>query len=344
MVRSWPIMLTSSGSSIPQRLELRTLSGGGTSTFAQDVREGLKRPERSLPSKYFYDEIGSALFDAICALPEYYLTRAETEILREWGWEIVRACGNPLDFLEFGSGSAVKTRILIEEALRVQRTLRYTPIDISGDALRAGAVSLVTAYPALTVCAYEADYFSIGRLDAVSKEHRVLAMLMGSNIGNYEPHEARRLLRAIAAALKSGDALLIGTDLKKDPRALELAYDDPAGVTAAFNRNLLARINRELGGTFDVRSFGHVARYDEGAGVVQSYLVAEKAATVRLEALGISVRFKRGDRIHTESSYKYSLGDVEALARDTGFGVAKVWADKQARFAVSLLRKDESDG
>src|SRR5579884_3378213 len=156
-------------------------------SFADDVRAGLSSASKHLASKYFYDELGSALFDAITVLPEYYLTRAETEILREWGWEIVRAIGNPVEFVELGSGSAVKTRILISEALRVQRTLRYSPIDISGEALRASAQALVGAYPALSVSGYVGDYFSILREPQLRRENKVLGMFMGSNIGNYDP-------------------------------------------------------------------------------------------------------------------------------------------------------------
>jgi len=248
-----------------ERLEIITLEAPkeAKSGFADDVRAGLSARPRVLAAKYHYDELGSALFDAITALPEYYLTRAETEILREWGWEMVRAIGNPIEFLELGSGSAVKTRLLIEEALRVQRSLRYMPIDISPEALRASASSLVDAYPSLRVSAYAADYFTLLRNGALRRENRMLAMLMGSNIGNYEPHIARQLLSLLAGALQRNDGLLLGVDLKKDPKILELAYDDPAGVTAAFNLNLLGRINRELGGDFDVRAFKHVAHYDE---------------------------------------------------------------------------------
>ena len=320
-----------------KRLEIVSRPSAVAADFAQDVREGLTAASKRLSSKYFYDDLGSALFDAITLLPEYYLTRAETEILGEWGWEIVRALGNPVDFVELGSGSAVKTRILIEEALRVQRTLRYSPIDISGEALRASAQSLVERYPALTVTAYAADYFSVLRDGALKSPGRVLAMFMGSNIGNYEPHEARELLRALAASLKKGDGVLLGIDLKKDTRELELAYNDPAGVTAAFNKNLLGRINRELGGHFDLDDFRHVATYDARAGCVRSELEAQRTHTVRIDALDAEIAFGKNERIHTESSYKLSTEEIAALARDCGLEAARTWTDARGRFSVNLL-------
>jgi L-histidine N-alpha-methyltransferase len=306
-------------------------------SFSDDVRNGLSISPKRLPSKYFYDELGSALFDAITLMPEYYLTRAETEILRDWGWEIVRALGNPIEFIELGSGSAIKTRILIEEALRVQRTLKYSAIDISGEALRASAQALVEAYPALSVTAYAADYFSILGTGTLKRSGRVLAMFMGSNIGNYEPDEARALLTGLGATLKPGDGLLLGTDLKKDSHTLELAYDDATGITAAFNKNLLSRMNRELGANFNLRNFTYVAKYDAKYGRVCAYLQAAKAHKVHFEQLGMTVAFARGERIHTESSYKYSLDDVAALAEQTGYALARSWTDKAKRFSVNLL-------
>lgn len=319
------------------RLELLTASRSqGAASFAQDVAAGLQATPKRLPSKYFYDELGSALFDAITLLPEYYLTRAETEILQEWGWEIVRALGNPVEFLELGSGSAAKTRILIQEALRVQRTLRYSPIDISGEALRASAEALIKAFPALTVRAYEGDYFSILGDADLTREGKVLAMFMGSNIGNYEPDAANELLRAIRASLKPGDGLLLGADLKKDPRELELAYDDPAGVTAAFNKNVLARVNRELGGNFDLRDFAFVARYEEEYGRIASYLQAKRAHHVHISQLGITASFEQGESINTECSYKYSPADLQALGESAGMQLVRTWTDARERFSVNL--------
>ncbi|HVA27887.1 MAG TPA: L-histidine N(alpha)-methyltransferase [Candidatus Baltobacteraceae bacterium] len=323
---------------VSDRLEIVELPrAAATHSFADDVRAGLTAAPKTLSSKYFYDALGSALFDAITQLPEYYLTRAETEILRQCGWEIVRVLEEPVDFLELGSGSATKTRILIEEALRVQGSLRYSPIDISTDALRASSTTLVDTYPNLAIRAYAGDYFAVLASGIVRFQRRALAMLMGSNIGNYPPAQARELVALVGTVLRPGDGLLIGADRKKDRETLELAYDDPAGVTAAFDRNLLARVNRELGGTFDVKNFDHVARYDELRGCVDSYLQARFAQTARVAALGLDVSFAPGERIHTESSYKFDERDMTEIADATGFRLRTSWHDRERRFEVYLL-------
>lgn len=323
---------------LSDRLEIvQSTSTGHVATFAQDVAAGLGGARKRLPSKYFYDAVGSALFEAITVLPEYYLTRAETEILRESGWEIVRSLGTPVEFLELGSGSAVKTRLLIEEALRAQGRLRYRPIDISPEALRASALALVQDYPALSITAYAADYFAILGSDDLCFQQRVLAMFMGSNIGNYEPREAAALLALLGRSLRADDGLLIGADLKKDAATLELAYNDPAGVTAAFDKNVLARINRELGGTFDLDDFEHVAVYDARRGAVDSFLEAQRAHEVEIRGLGLRVPFRDGERIHTESSYKFSVEDVASIGRAAGFELARTWYDANALFSVNLL-------
>lgn len=308
-------------------------------TFGEDVATGLSAPRKSLSSRYFYDKIGSALFDAITHLPEYYPTRRETEILSEQGWEIVRALGEPVEFLELGSGSAIKTRILIEEALRAQGSLRYTPIDISADALESSARALVTAYSQLRVRGVIADYFDVLGSPVLDFEHRALAMVMGSNLGNYDLEQAVALLTRLNSALRPGDGLLIGVDGEHDGTVLELAYGDPTGVTAAFDKNLLARINRELGGNFDVASFSHVALYDARRRCVDSYLVSSCAQTARIEAIGLTVTFAAGERIHTESSYKFDRDRIAALGASAGFTIRQTWADATTRFGVHLLTK-----
>ena len=308
-------------------------------TFAEDVREGLSSPVKRLASKYFYDDLGSSLFEAITHLPEYYLTAAETEILRQWGWQIVRVLEEPVDFLELGSGSAIKTRLLIEDALRAQNTLTYSPIDISIDALRSSSAALVESYPALSVRAYAGDYFNVLASGQLRFDRRVLAMLMGSNLGNYAPEDARALIALTGRALRTGDGLLLGTDRKKDARTLERAYDDPTGVTAAFDKNVLGRINRELGGTFDLRRFRHVAVYDDVRGCVDSVLESIGSQRVDIEALGMAVAFDDKERIHTESSYKFDDADIAVLAAAGGFNVSHVWHDEAQRFNLHLLVK-----
>jgi L-histidine Nalpha-methyltransferase len=325
---------------VSDRFELITVPRSrGVPTFAQDVARGLRSKPKRLPSKYLYDEVGSALFDAITRLPEYYLTRAETEILSQWGWQIVRVLDAPLDFVELGSGSAIKTRLLIGEALRVQPQLRYSPIDISTEAIRASSMALVESYPALSVRAYAGDYFDVLASHALVSERKMLAMFMGSNIGNYEPEEAKQLFSLLGEALRPGDGLLLGADLKKDAATLELAYDDPAGVTAAFDRNLLVRINRELDGAFDLAKFAHVVHYDETRGSVDSFLEARERMSVPIRSLGLRVALSSGERIHTESSYKFSDEEIAALGRAAGFRQRAVWHDGGKRFGVQLLVK-----
>ncbi|MGA7354248.1 MAG: L-histidine N(alpha)-methyltransferase [Candidatus Cybelea sp.] len=330
------------GSAVSDRFELITVPRSKAApSFADDVSRGLRAMPKRLPSKYFYDEVGSALFDAITRLSEYYLTRAETEILARWGWQIVRLLDAPVDFVELGSGSAIKTRRLIGEALRVQTDLCYSPIDISVEAVRASSLALVETFPRLRVRAYAGDYFDVLRSPRMlHSQHKTLAMLMGSNIGNYETDEAASLLQLLGAALRPGDGLLLGADLKKDRATLELAYDDPAGVTAAFNRNMLARMNRELGAEFDPRNFTHVARYDERRGSVDSFLEAREAAQVSVRAVDLSVCIAAGERIQTESSYKFTDDEIVQLGRAAGFRPESVWHDRASRFSVHLLVRE----
>lgn len=308
-------------------------------TFAEDVRAGLSASPKRLSPKYLYDSLGSALFEAICALPEYYLTRTESEILSNDAGAIMDAIGAPIELVELGSGSALKTRHVIEAALARQKRLVYHPIDISSGALVASADSLINSYDRLKVIGYASDYFDVlenGQL-RTAPDARILALFLGSNIGNYEPPRARALLRALSGALGSGDYLLLGADMKKDVAILERAYDDPTGVTAAFNKNLLGRINRELGGTFDLRDFHHEAHYTLATGSVDSFLVTERTHDVRIEALDTLAQFERGEPIHTESSHKFSRTDIAELATTTGFNVVADWHDSEDRFGVWLL-------
>jgi dimethylhistidine N-methyltransferase len=325
---------------ISDRFELRSAAREfQEASFADDVRAGLTAPRKHISPKYLYDSLGSALFEAICELPEYYLTRAETEILTTYADDMIARAGGPLEMLELGSGNANKTRLLIESALRAQGALTYRPIDISPTALVASARALTASYATLNVIAHASDYFEVlsrglGRSDDGAK---VLALFLGSNIGNYDRARARALLRALAQALRPGDCLLLGADLKKDERTLELAYDDPTGVTGAFNKNLLGRINRELGGAFDLRDFAHLARYVPESGSVDSFLVARCAQDVAIADLGLHVHFDNAETIHTESSHKFSPDDIAALGAACGFSVSAQWGDVAGRYAVWLL-------
>jgi len=305
--------------------------------LAEDVRKGLTaHPKRFLP-KYFYDELGSQLFEAICLLPEYYLTRAENEILQKYSDEIVAAVEGNKTLVEMGSGSASKTRLIIEALLRRQAELLFMPVDISATALESSSRILLQSYPQLRIEAYAADYFA-GLAELGKKTRtRTLALFLGSNISNFDLDEALRFLRAMRAMLNKGDALLLGADLKKDPAILEAAYNDALGVTSAFNLNVLARINRELGGTFDLHAFRHRAFYNEVVGRIEIYIESLLKQTVRIEKLDLEVQFEAGELIHTENSYKYDTAGIARLAEDTGFTCSRSWFDSRERFSSNLL-------
>jgi L-histidine Nalpha-methyltransferase len=305
--------------------------------LAEDVRKGLSaQPKRFLP-KYFYDELGSQLFEAICLLPEYYLTRAENEILQRYADEIAASVDGHKTLVEMGSGSASKTRLIIEALLRSQSDLLFMPVDISATALESSSRILLQSYPRLKIEAFAADYFA-GLAELGKKPRgRTLALFLGSNISNFDLDEAHRFLRAMRSVLNKGDALLLGADLKKDPAVLEAAYNDALGVTSAFNLNVLARINRELGGTFDLHAFRHRAFYNEGAGRIEIYIESLAKQTVRIEKLDLEVQFEAGELIHTENSYKYDLAGIARLAGDTGFTSSRSWLDSRERFSSNLL-------
>jgi L-histidine N-alpha-methyltransferase len=305
--------------------------------LADDVRRGLAgEPKRFLP-KYFYDELGSQLFEAICLVPEYYLTRAENEILKRYADEIVTSVEGDTTLIELGSGSASKSRLIIEALLRKQDELLFIPVDISASALDSSSRILLQSYPQLKIEAYAADYFAA--LAELSKKPRgrTLALFLGSNISNFDPSDAIKFLRALRQVLRAGDALLLGADLKKDKGILEAAYNDALGVTAAFNLNVLLRINRELGGRFDLRAFQHRAFYNEEAGRVEIYIESMRAQTVSIGRLDMEVQFGEGEQIHTENSYKYDLSDIARLATETGFNAARIWLDEGKRFSSNLL-------
>lgn len=305
--------------------------------LAEDVRKGLTaEPKRFLP-KYFYDELGSQLFEAICLLPEYYLTRAENEILSRYADEIISAVEGRKTLLEMGSGSASKTKLVIEALLRRQSELLFIPVDISASALESSSRILLQSYPRLRIEAYAADYFAgLAELGKKARS-RTLALFLGSNISNFDDEEALRFLRAMRTVLQKGDALLLGADLKKDPAILEAAYNDALGVTSAFNLNVLARINRELGGNFDLRAFKHHACYNEDEGRIEIYIQSLIDQRVRIEQLDLDVDFAAGELIHTENSYKYDQAGIDHLATTTGFKRSHTWLDSQERFSSNLL-------
>jgi len=309
--------------------------------LADDVRKGLSAQQKRFLPKYFYDQVGSLLFEAICLLPEYYLTRAENEILRRFADEIVSSVEGRKTLIEMGSGSASKTRLIIEALLREQSDLLFMPVDISASALENSSRILLQSYPRLRIEAYAADYFAALRELAKQQRGPTLALFLGSNISNFETDEEFGFLRALRSVLRSGDGLLLGADLKKDRSILETAYNDALGVTSAFNLDGLARINRELGGDFDLRAFEHRAVYNEKMGRVEIYIESKHAQTVTIHKLGMQAHFNAGERIHTENSYKYDSQEIAKLASDTGFTLARTWLDRERRFSSNLLLAKE---
>jgi L-histidine N-alpha-methyltransferase len=325
------------------RLEIRVMQQTAVTTFADDIAATLGGiPKRLVPPKYFYDDVGSALFNAITRLPAYYLTRVETEILTEFKREIVRAVGTPFELLELGSGSAGKTHLLIDETLRTQGTLRFNAIEISREVLEESSLALLEAYPSLLMTAYVGDYFDVlqsGALRAVPRL-KMLALCMGSHIGNYDPPDMQKLLSLLSATLHPGDALLLGTDLKKDASLLESAYHDSGGVMEAFGKNLLIRMNRELGSNFDPGDFEFVVHYDEANCSVDSFLRSRRRHTVSIPACNRTIDFTRGELILMERARKFDPGDVQVLAEQNAFVLKNSWFDSERTFAVHLLARE----
>ncbi|HUQ32442.1 MAG TPA: L-histidine N(alpha)-methyltransferase [Pyrinomonadaceae bacterium] len=309
-----------------------------SASFAVDVRAGLSASPKHLFPKYFYDALGSQLFEAICLLPEYYLTRAENEIFARYSDEIVNEISSEkVSLIEMGSGSASKTRLIIEALLKRQPDLLYIPVDISATALETSSRVLLQSYPRLRIDAYAGDYYD--GLGAIKEppEGRYLSLFLGSNIGNFDADAAHTFLRALRGVLREGDALLVGADLRKSAEILEAAYDDALGVTAAFNLNQLARINREFEADFQLRAFRHQAVYNEELGRVEVYIVSLRRQTVVIPRLEMEIQFAQGERIHTENSYKYDPAGLSKLASATGYTRARTWLDGREQFSSNLF-------
>jgi L-histidine N-alpha-methyltransferase len=308
--------------------------------MASAVSEGLMSSPKWLPSWLFYDAAGSQLFNQITELPEYYLTRTERGILAKHADEIIglAAEGDALRIVELGAGSADKTRLLLNAAVDRQDTVIYEPVDVSASALEEAHERIEREIPGVVVCPRVEDYTRGLELDAASFGERRLVLYIGSSIGNFEPEEAGRLLRSVCAALMPGDSMLLGVDLVKDKSTLLAAYDDAAGVTAEFNLNLLTRLNRELGASFDCEAFGHSAVWNASHSRMEMHLVSRKRQRINIQSLDLNLDFALGETIHTENSYKYRQGQAEALLTATGFTHLATWTDEQARFAVCLAR------
>ena len=300
--------------------------------FYREVMEGLTRSPRAIPPKFFYDETGSRLFDAICDTPEYYPTRTEMAILEQHVDEIANLVGPNCLLVEPGAGSTQKVRILLEAV----RPEAYMPMDISKDYLREAAQELAADFPWLEVHAACADFTQPLDLPYTPPGVPRVAFFPGSSIGNFEPQRAVAFLANIARMVGPGGGLLIGVDLKKDPSILYAAYNDTQGITAAFNLNLLNRINNELDGDFDPQRFEHRAFYNETEGRIEMHLVSREEQTVRVDNARFA--FNEGEGIHTENSYKYGIEEFQAMARQAGFEPVATWTDAERLFSVHYFR------
>jgi dimethylhistidine N-methyltransferase len=313
----------------PQRL---SDFGPPLDTFREEVLQGLQKCRKELPSKFFYDEIGSAFFEQICELDEYYLTRTELAIMQERMPEIVSLLGPGCQLIEYGSGSSTKTRKLLDA---LPDLAAYVPIDISKEYLVQSAMALECAYPELEVLPVCADYTGDFEIPVPARPvSRRIAYYPGSTIGNFDVEPAKTFLKQIASTCQGG-GLLIGVDLKKDFNILHRAYNDQQGVTAQFNKHLLTRINQELNADFRLSQFGHYAFYNPGESRIEMHLVSLKSQVVHIGEAEIS--FELGESIWTESSYKYTLEEFAGLAKTTGWNVEQVWTDPRKFFSLHYL-------
>lgn len=314
---------------------LRPKEDAARDDFAEAVLSGFARTPRSIPCRFFYDEVGAELFEEITKLEEYYPTRAETALLEAYRAEIASAVGTGRILVEFGSGSSRKTSLLIGALGEVPA---YIPIDIAAESLKEAAAWLSEQHDGLTILPLIADFTKTRALPPVARRRQKLGFFSGSTIGNLSHAEAKAFLANAARLLGKGSAFLIGVDLKKPVSILIPAYNDRSGVTAAFNLNLLARINRELGGDFDLARFAHDAVYNETHGRIEMHLVSLADQTVRV--LGRAFTFAEGERIHTENSHKYTVPEFQRLARAAGWRPVKAWTDDDRLFSLHLLRLD----
>jgi L-histidine Nalpha-methyltransferase len=310
------------------------------STIAAEVRDGLLSDQKRLPSWLFYDAEGSRLYELITKLDEYYPSRTERAILAKYARDIAGRAATGTDervsVVELGAGTATKTQLVLAAMVARQGRCIYVPVDVSPSALREATARCATNLSGVVVRPIVGKHEAA--FDTMCTLGRQLVLFMGSSIGNFSADEANTLLRGVRRNLRPGSGLLLGTDLRKSPARLVPAYDDAQGVTAAFNKNVLARINRELGGHFDVETFRHVALWNETASSIEMHLESTRDQSVAIDLLGVDVRFGRGERIHTESSRKYDDGRIGELLRRAGFSREQTYEDDEKLFAVTLAR------
>jgi L-histidine Nalpha-methyltransferase len=307
--------------------------------FRKDVAEGLSRQPKQLSSMYFYDSAGSRLFKQIMDLPEYYLTRCEHDIFKNQGEEIAGHIQGHDHFhlIDLGAGDALKTRILLKQLAGNAARFDYIPVDISANAMQELLQTLQQELPEVPVQALASEYFTALDWLQKNKTGRKVVLFLGSNIGNFDKNAALNFLKAIRYALQPGDKFLVGFDLRKDPLTIRQAYDDAAGITAAFNLNLLERMNRELGADFNLAGFKHYTDYDPIAGVMKSYLISTCDQTVNLEALQQSFHFNAWEPVHTENSFKYSTAEITEMAESSNFEIETIFTDSRQCFADVLF-------
>lgn len=309
-------------------------------SYAEDVEQGLSNSPKTLPCKLFYDQAGSALFEQITRLPEYYLTRTELEILTDRSGEIAKEVRPGVTVVELGSGTATKTTTLLQAFSRRQLRVPYVPVDISPAALAEARERVESQCPRVSVRPVIAD-FADGFGFLCSIPGHKLVLYLGSSIGNFDPGPAVEMLSQIRSQLAAGDALLLGTDLVKDPAILVPAYDDSQGVTEQFDKNILARLNRELGANFDLDFFRHVAIWNPQKSRMEINLESLRPQVADLGLLNVKVRFANGERIHTENSYKYTMPMVRKMLESSGFSLDATWFDHRTWFALHLARVQE---
>ena len=324
---------------LPDGLSLIKASKDNPQQSLKDaIAEGFKSTPKSIPALFFYDTAGSQLFEQICKLPEYYPTRTEHKILTDNAWNIISTVTGEVELVELGSGSASKTRVLIDAILANQSHLQYIPTDISTDFLLESSIALKNEYEPLSITAIAAEHNDALRLLPEGGSQSRLFLFLGSNIGNFEPQAATNFIGQIRRRMRENDYLLIGFDLVKDRQVLFDAYNDGAGVTAEFNKNLLIRINRELGGDFDLDLFDHYAPFVEEHSRIEMHLISRCVQHVHVDRLGQGFDFEKGEYIHTENSYKYTIEGFDSLCETAGVKMQKCYLDEQGWFAVGLFR------
>lgn len=321
---------------------LNYLDGEYQHRFAKDARDGLLASQKHIPCKYFYDARGSRLFEDICRLPEYYLTRTEVSILRDIAPGLMETFAHK-DIVELGSGSNRKIRILLDAAGDYNRsTLRYVPVDISHDAIMESARGLLDIWPRLEVLGIVADFAR--QLDVIPTERPIMYCFLGSTIGNLSDHEGVSFLRAISGSMRPADSLLIGFDMVKPRKIVEAAYNDSQGITSEFNKNALNVINGALGADFDPSYFEHLAFFNEEHSRVEMHLRATRDFSVKLDSVGVEVEFKDGETIHTENSKKYTKASIERMASQAGLSIENWYSDDGGWFSIVRMVRDPASG